>query len=97
VTKTFLIPTKGCDKVKYIMAMAEEWMTAGEAAEYLKIKPRTLLLLVRQGKLPAFALSGTKRRVWRFRSEDLDTALLSRPVLTLDGSLPVRSNDGRTV
>ena len=63
-----------------IQAMAVEWMTSSEAAQYLKVKPRTLLLLVRQGKLPAFALSGTKRRVWRFRSEDLDNALLSRPV-----------------
>jgi SRSO17 transposase len=27
--------------------------------------------LVRQGKIKAYALSGTKRRVWRFRKEDL--------------------------
>jgi excisionase family DNA binding protein len=85
-----------CEVIDTIQAMAVEWMTSEEAAKYLKVKPRTLLLLVRQGKLPAFALSGTKRRVWRFRSEDLDTALLSRPVLTLERSLPVRSNDGRT-
>jgi hypothetical protein len=45
-------------------------------------KIRTLLLWVRQGKVTAFALSGTKRRVWRFRREDLDSALLSRPVLS---------------
>ena len=31
------------------------------------MKVRTLLLWVRQGKVKAFALSGTKRRVWRFR------------------------------
>jgi len=47
-----------------------------EAANYLKVKPRTLLLWVRQGKLKAFALSGTKRRVWRFRHTDVDAALL---------------------
>jgi len=59
-----------------------EWLTADEAAQHLKVKIRTLLLWVRQGKVNAFALSGTKRRVWRFRREDLDSALLSRPVLS---------------
>jgi excisionase family DNA binding protein len=58
-----------------------EWLTANEAAHYLKVKPRTLLLWVRQGKLQAFALSGTKRHVWRFRKQDLDAALLEFPVL----------------
>jgi len=46
-----------------------------------RIKPRTLLLWVRQGKMKAFALSGTKRRVWRFRQMDLDAALLESSVL----------------
>ena len=58
------------------------WLTADEAAKHLKIKTRTLLLWVRQGKINAFALSGTKRRIWRFRAEDLDGALLSNPVLS---------------
>lgn len=58
-----------------------EWLTAREASEYLKVKVRTLLLWVRQGKVKAFALSGTKRRVWRFRHRDLDAALLASAVL----------------
>ncbi len=58
-----------------------EWLTVTEAANHLKIKPRTLLLWVRQGRMKAFALSGTKRRVWRFRQADLDAALLESPVL----------------
>jgi excisionase family DNA binding protein len=58
-----------------------DWLTAAEAAAYLKVKPRSLLLWVRQGKLPAYALSGTKRRIWRFRKEDLDSALLASPVI----------------
>jgi excisionase family DNA binding protein len=57
------------------------WLTAAEAASYLRVKVRTLLLWVRQGKVKAFALSGTKRRVWRFRRADLDAALLEPPVL----------------
>jgi excisionase family DNA binding protein len=58
-----------------------EWLTAVEAAQHLKVKVRTLLLWVRQGKVKAFALSGTKRRVWRFRQIDLDAALLESTVL----------------
>ena len=58
-----------------------EWLTAAEAAQYLKVKVRTLLLWVRQGKVKAFALSGTKRRVWRFRQADLDAGLLESAVL----------------
>jgi len=58
-----------------------EWLTANEAARHLKVKVRTLLLWVRQGKVKAFALSGTKRRVWRFRQPDLDAVLLESAVL----------------
>jgi excisionase family DNA binding protein len=61
-----------------------EWLTTAEAAAYLKVKPRSLLLWVRQGKIKAYALTGTQRRVWRFRKEDLDAALLSRPVVSSD-------------
>ena len=63
------------------MTIQSEWLTAEEAAGHLKIKTRTLLLWVRQGKMKAFALSGTKRRVWRFRQQDLDAALVGLPVL----------------
>jgi len=58
-----------------------EWLTAAEAAQHLKVKVRTLLLWVRQGRVKGFALSGTKRRVWRFRQTDLDAALLESSVL----------------
>lgn len=63
------------------MIYPAEWLTAMEAGAYLKVKVRTLLLWVRQGKVKAFALSGTKRRVWRFRLSDLDAALLESAVL----------------
>ena len=63
------------------MISHSEWLTPKEAGRYLKVKPRTMLLWVRQGKVKAFALSGTKRRVWRFRRADLDAALLESAVL----------------
>jgi excisionase family DNA binding protein len=64
-------------------AASSEWLTTAEAAGYLKVQPRTLLLWTRQGKVKGHALSGTARHVWRFRREDLDAALFqpSRSVL----------------
>ena len=52
-----------------------EWMTAAEAAAYLRTKPRTLLKWAREGSLKAWPLHGIARRTWRFRKEDLDAAL----------------------
>jgi excisionase family DNA binding protein len=72
------------------MIPESEWLTAAEAAGYLKVKVRTLLIWVRQGKVKGFALSGTKRRVWRFRKSDLDAALLESAVLP-SKALSVRS------
>lgn len=51
------------------------WLTGSEAAEYLKVKPRTLLQWTREGKVPAHKLSGTKRCVWRFLKSELDAML----------------------
>ena len=57
------------------------WLTASEAAQYLRIKRRTLLLWVRQGRVKGYALTGTKRRVWRFLQKDLDAAMMENAVL----------------
>jgi excisionase family DNA binding protein len=64
-----------------LSTQVNDWLTANEAAAYLRVKSRTLLLWVRQGKVKGFALSGTKRRVWRFRQIDLDALLLESAVL----------------
>lgn len=58
-----------------------EWLTATEGAKYLKIRPRTLLLWTRQGRVKGYAVGGTRRRVWRFRRNDLDAALLGTEVV----------------
>lgn len=51
-----------------------QWLTAAEAAQYLRIRTRTLMLWARQGKVKGYVLSGTRRHVWRFHREDLDAA-----------------------
>ena len=52
-----------------------EWLTISEAAAYLQVRPRTLALWARQGKVPAHRLSGVQRRVWRFLRSELDAML----------------------
>ena len=59
----------------------QSWLTAEEAASYLKVNPRTLLVWARQGKIKGHVLSGTKRHVWRFRQLDLDATLEPPAVL----------------
>jgi excisionase family DNA binding protein len=56
---------------------AVNWMTTKEAAQYLKVPPRTLLDWARRGSVKGYMLSGTERHVWRFLQEDLDAALLT--------------------
>jgi len=58
-----------------------EWLTANEAAAYLKVQPRTLQAWARQGKVKGFTLSGTQRITWRFRTCDLDATLNPPAVL----------------
>jgi excisionase family DNA binding protein len=53
-----------------------EWLTAAEAAKYLKVKPRTVLQWAKEGHLKGYRLSGTARVTWRFLRSDLDAKLL---------------------
>ena len=55
--------------------MENEWLTGREAADYLRVNHRTVLLWARQGKIPAHKLSGIRRCVWRFLKPELDAML----------------------
>jgi excisionase family DNA binding protein len=63
----------------YEVAKHTGWLTANEAAEYLRVKPRTVLKWAKQGRIPAHPLSGCKRVTWRFLKSELDNAMLSPP------------------
>jgi hypothetical protein len=71
--------TSGTSPTRQIQS---NWMTANEAAAYLSIKPATLMLWARQGKVKGSILSGTHRHVWRFTQAELD-AMLSSPSIAL--------------
>jgi excisionase family DNA binding protein len=61
-----------------------EWLTANEAAEYLKVKPRTVLKWAKEGRIPAHPLSGSQRVTWRFLKAELD-AMLGPPSAAQNG------------
>ena len=48
------------------------WLTAAEAANYLKVEARTLLTRAREGTIQGYVLSGTHCQTWRFLHVDLD-------------------------
>lgn len=55
--------------------MDSQWLTAAEAAHYLKVRPRTILKWAKQGTIPAHTLSGCRRITWRFLKSELDGML----------------------
>ena len=47
---------------------------SGEAAQYLRIHPRTLIRMARRGEIPSIQIG----KLWRFRRTDLDDWLTSK-------------------
>lgn len=62
------------------MSTQSPWLTATEAAQYLRVEPRTLLMWARQGTVKGYILSGTERITWRFLTADLDAMMHSPSV-----------------
>jgi excisionase family DNA binding protein len=56
-----------------------EWLTAAEAASYLKVAHRTVLQWAKEGRIPCHKLSGTSRVTWRFLASELDGAMMAAP------------------
>jgi len=81
-----LVPLQSVDRAKKTAwsirpQQPTEWLRATEAAEHLRVRARTLLLWTRQGKINGYALSGSRRRVWRYLRAELFAAVLAKPVL----------------
>jgi excisionase family DNA binding protein len=74
------------------MTIPTNWLTAAEAATYLKVEPRTLLMWARQRKVKGYVLSGTLRQTWRFQYRDLDAALMGTDVLASESPSVAHTN-----
>ena len=71
------------------------WLTAREAAQYLNVKVRTILLWARQGRVKAYALTGTQRRIWRFLHADLDSIVTQKKPVVSSAQPSVLGNERR--
>jgi excisionase family DNA binding protein len=65
----------------------EEVLTLEEAAERLKIAPKTMRDWLRTGRMPGFKAG----KLWRVRASDIDAVIASR--LQLSRPQPVRVSD----
>jgi excisionase family DNA binding protein len=63
------------------------WLTSNEAAQYLRVSPRTIVEWAREGKIKGHVLSGAQRHTWRFRTTELDAMLESPAVLPPEGRI----------
>jgi excisionase family DNA binding protein len=62
-----------------------EWLNTTEAAQHLRIKPRTLVVWAREGKVPGHRLSGKQRVTWRFLRQELDAMLEPSSAVPAEG------------
>jgi integrase len=78
-------------------SLKAEWLTAREAAEYLRVKPKTILLWARQGHIKGYVLSGTQRVTWRFLQSDLDATMQLPSGALSKGRMRASNQDGSVV
>ena len=76
-----------------VAAERRTWLTAAEAAQYLNMRTRTILLWARQGKVKAYALTGTQRRVWRFLHADLEAMVTQKKPVVISAQPSVLANE----
>jgi excisionase family DNA binding protein len=69
-----------------IPVVVSPWLSTTEASQYLKVQSKTLLMWARTGHVKGYALSGTRRRIWRFRTVDLDATMLAPSVAETGGT-----------
>jgi excisionase family DNA binding protein len=56
----------------------EHYVDSDEAAEFLKLNPRTVQRLARKGTIPAHPFGERKRKTWRFLLSELDEWMKTR-------------------
>jgi len=72
----------------------EPYVDAKEGAAFLRLHPKTLMRLAREGIVPAYSFSDGVRHHWRFLLSELDTWMRSRVNSTAHPVRP-RPADGR--
>jgi predicted DNA-binding transcriptional regulator AlpA len=80
-------------------AEPEPFVDADAVAAFLCIKRRQVLELARTHKIPAHALLGSRRKMWRFKLSEVDAAVASGtrqpPTPCEDGALAHKSTPSK--
>ena len=56
----------------------EPFVDATRAAEWLGITSRRVLEMAREGQIPAYPLGAGSRKTWRFRLQEISTAIVRK-------------------
>jgi len=56
----------------------EPYVSVEKAAQYLDLKPKTLLAKARKGEIPAYPWGDGIRKTWRFKISQLDDWMKSK-------------------
>jgi excisionase family DNA binding protein len=56
----------------------EPYVSVEKAAQYLDLKPKTLLVKARKGQVPAYPWGDGVRKTWRFKISQLDDWMKSK-------------------
>jgi excisionase family DNA binding protein len=56
----------------------EPYVSVDKAAQYLDMKPKTLLQKARRGLIPAYPWGDGPRKIWRFKISQLDEWMKSK-------------------
>ena len=65
-------------RVLHVPITPEPFVDATRAAEWLGITSRRLLEMARAGQIPAYPLGAGSRKTWRFRLQEISTAIVRK-------------------
>jgi excisionase family DNA binding protein len=67
----------------------EPFVSVKEVAQFLRMAPRTISRMARQGRIPAHPVSGSIRRTWRFKLSEIGLFFESHaPTSTIEDERP---------
>ncbi len=73
----------------------EVFVTADEAAEFLRCSPITVKRLAREGRIPAHSITNGVRKRWRFLISELADRMQYEVSLTISSTTLTRGGSGK--
>ena len=74
----------------------EPFVTAKEIARFLGMSPRTIAKMAREGRIPAYPVSGSIRLTWRFKLSEIGLFFASHvPTPTIEDGRPNPAERGK--